>query len=405
MKKLVFLLPIAALAMASCSNDLVVEQPATKVVSANALQVYPDIQSVTRADGNGIVWDNSNFEKFYLTTTGKFQEDATTVNAAAGAAFNQALVTKSGSTWLINSKEWYWPSKNASSGFTAWAPVIDDYPTTKFLPGSYEASTTIANQKDILVAYNTGSVTDFESGVPLKFRHILSQIIVKADNAAKDKIQIKVKDVRLNNIITSGSWDTPTTSTAASDFVYDKWTPGASKANYLTGCGTSTAITLDGSAKDLTGAYPLLLIPQQLATANIAKPAENNGQYLSVLVEITDPSKAATDKDHWIFPKNDGTDAGGTTYAWAAVDINTLWEPGKKYIYTLHFTENGYGKVDGNTDGGNNDPTDPTPEDDTDDGNDPQPGDDIVDTPVKLILDVEVIDWVDGTTANESLDM
>ena len=236
----------------------------------------------------------------------------------------------------------------------------------------------------------------------MKFRHILSQIIVKADNAAKDKIQINVKDVRLNNIITSGSWDTPTTSTAASDFVYNLWTPGTSKANYLTGCGTSTVITLDGSAKDLTGANPLLLIPQQLGTANIK---EKTGQYLSVLVEITDKTIAAPNAGHYIFPKNDGTDAGGTTYAWAAVDINTLWEPGKKYIYTLHFTENGYGKVDGNTDGGNNDPTDPTPENDADDGNDPQPGDDIVDTPVKLILDVEVIDWVDGTTANESLDM
>ena len=394
MKKLVFLLPIAALAMASCSNDSVVEQPATKVVSANALQVYPEIQGVTR----GTVWDNSNFEKFYLTTTGKFQEDATTVNDEAGAAFNQATVTKSGSTWLINGKEWYWPSKNASSGFTAWAPVYE----APFGPGSYEASTTIELQKDILVAYNTGSVTDFESGVPLKFRHILSQIIVKADNAAKDKIQINVKDVRLNNIITSGSWDTPTTSTAASDFVYNLWTLGTSKANYLTGCGTSTVITLDGSAKDLTGANPLLLIPQQLGTANIK---EKTGQYLSVLVEITDKTIAAPNAGHYIFPKNDGTDAGGTTYAWAAVDINTLWEPGKKYIYTLHFTENGYGKVDGNTDGGNNDPTDPTPENDADDGNDPQPGDDIVDTPVKLILDVEVIDWVDGTTANESLDM
>jgi hypothetical protein len=206
-----------------------------------------------------------------------------------------------------------------------------------------------------------------------------------------------VKDVRLNNIITSGTWDTPTTSTAASDFVYGGWTLGASKANYLTGCGTTTPITLDGSAKDLTGANPLLLIPQQLSAATISSGA---GQYLSVLVEITKVSDGSM-----IFPKNDGTGAGNTTYAWAAVDINTKWEAGKKYIYTLHFTENGYGKVDGNTDGGNDDPTDPTPEDDENDENDPKPGDDIVDTPVKLILDVEVIDWVDGTSANESINM
>ena len=397
MKKLVFLLPIAAIAMASCSSDSVVEQPATKVVSANALQVYPEIQGVTR----GTVWDNSNFEKFYLTTTGNFQESSTEVNSTDGAAFSEAKVTKSGSTWLINGKEWYWPSKSASSNFTAWAPVAPDGDPI-FGPGSYEAFTTIANQKDILVAFNSGSVSDFESGVPLKFRHILSQIIIKADNADKSKINIEVKDVRLNNICSKGTWKAPTASTASA-LGYEPWndndgnTTASVEDYYLTGCGTLTPITLDGSAKDLTGDNPLLLIPQTLGAANIK---DGTGQYLSVLVKITKVSGGDL-----IFPKNDGTKANGESYAWAAVDINTVWEPGKKYIYTLHFTENGYGKVDGNTDGGNDDPTDPTPEDDTNDGNDPQPGDDIVDTPVKLILDVEVIDWIDGTTANESIDM
>ena len=88
-----------------------------------------------------------------------------------------------------------------------------------------------------------------------------------------------------------------------------------------------------------------------------------------------------------VYPTIGGTETlNDQGFAWAAVDINTEWEPGKKYIYTLHFTENGYGKVDDNQgDGG--DPGE----------NDPEPGEDVVDAPVKLILDVEVVDWTEVT--------
>ena len=388
MKKLVFLLPIAALAMASCSNDSVVEQPTTKVVSAEALQIYPELQGITR----GTVWDNGNFAEFKLTTSGTFQEDEETVNATTGTKkFTGETVTKTSGTWGFEGGTiYYWPSKSYSSNFQAWAPV-------DVTAGSYTASTTIANQKDIVVAYNEGEASTFESGVPLKFRHILSQIIVKADNADKNEIQIKVKGIRLNNVATNNTWKLPTASTVSS-LQEDIWTSTPGTNDDYVASITETTLT-DGSATDITGSNPLLLIPQQLNTADISKTggagSEKSGQYLSVLVQI----KSGTD---WIYPKRQGDGESG--YAWAAVDINTKWEAGKKYIYTLHFTKNGYGKVDGDQgDGGEEKPGSEDP--DNPDPNDPQPGEDIIDTPVKLILDVEVIDWVDGTTANESIDM
>lgn len=377
MKKLIFLLPVAALWLASCSNDKVVDENPSKVVNANALQVYPEIQGLTR----GTVWDNSNFAAFKLTTSGTFQEDATNINTG-DAVLTDVTVQKSSGTWSILkagvATTYYWPNKSAESDFTAWAP-------TEAAAGSYTASTTISSQKDILVAFNSGSATDFEAGVPLKFRHILSQIVIKADNAAKSKIQIKVKNVRLNNIKTEGTWALPTASTATA-LGYNPWSGVQTEANYLTDVATTDPITLDGSAKDLTGANPLLLIPQQLGDGDIAA---GTGQYLSVLVQIQDLT-AATDDAKAIFPKINVLPATGEAiadqqYAWAAVDINTEWEPGKKYIYTLHFTENGYGKVDDNQDdGGDNTP-----------GVDP--GEDVVDAPVKLILDVDVVDWTDVT--------
>ena len=106
-----------------------------------------------------------------------------------------------------------------------------------------------------------------------------------------------------------------------------------------------------------------------MQTTNTGGTYTATGQYISVLVKIT---TVATTPE-LVYPKNN---EGNEEYAWAAVDVNTNWEPGKKYIYTLHFTEGGYGKIDPNTDGGNGDPGD----DNNDETDDPKPGDDIEDS-------------------------
>ena len=377
MKKFMFLLPVAALALASCSSDSVVEQPATKVVSAEALQIFPDIQGVTR----GELIDNGNFDQFKLTTDGKFQTNKEDVNADDAAAFDGEIVHKVSGTWYIGkdntTQSYYWPNKSASSSFTAWAPV------TEPAGGSYTDEGDIAKQRDIVVAFNKGTATEFESGVPLKFRHILSQIVVMADNEASSKIQIKVKGIRLNAINATRSWSLPTTSTV--DALPDGiWKPVSTRADKDYVANFTAEKTLTGTAQEITGDNPILLIPQQLETANIK---EGSGQYLSVLVQI---QEIKTGGNNAVFPAiGESKTISDQHFAWAAVDINTLWEAGKKYIYTLHFTENGYGKVDSDQNGS----------DDEDDGtgeDDPDAGDDVVDTPVPLVLDVKVIDWEEG---------
>ena len=61
--------------------------------------------------------------------------------------------------------------------------------------------------------------------------------------------------------------------------------------------------------------------------------------------------------------------------------INTNWEAGKKYVYTLDFSE-GAGKVD---------PEKPDPADPNDPFN---PGEDILGSPIKFT--VEVSEWEDA---------
>ena len=387
MKKLLFLLPAAALALASCSSDSVVEQNPSKGIEANALQIYPDLQGITR----GTVLTNANLTDFHLKTSGDgFQTSPTKVNDNPAALDKD--VSKSGSKWVIDGNEgnpYYWPSKTASNSFTAWAPK-------DAVAGSYTASTTIADQKDIIVAFNSGTASDLASGVPLKFRHILSKIVVKADNADKSKVQIKVKKVALRNIASTSSWALPTASTADA-LGYTPWGSLSEEKTYTVDLATEK--TLDGTAAELTGTDPILLIPQTLGTANIGSAT---GQYISLLVQIVD----ATDATKLIYPKNNKAEYATTgvtdseKWAWAAVDVNTEWEPGKIYTYTLHFKENGYGKIDGETNGGNKKPGEGP---DGPQEGDPEPGDDVTDSPVELILDVDVVDFVDATAIEENM--
>lgn len=100
-------------------------------------------------------------------------------------------------------------------------------------------------------------------------------------------------------------------------------------------------------------------------------PNANKGAYLAVKVNITTKDGAR------VYPAESVGE-----YDWAAVAVGTNWQAGKKYIYTLDFSE-GAGKVDSEKE---------QPEDPTVDPFDP--GEDILGSPIKFT--VEVSEWEDA---------
>ena len=377
MKKLLYLLPVAALALASCTNN---DEPAQAPelakanVDAAALQIFPVVNATTRISPANI-WSDTNFNKFYLTASGQFLDAAKNGNSVD---IISKEVSKATGSWVIaGAATYYWPSKTTESDFTAFTRTS----------GEYTASTTSANQEDIMVAYAPKKVaSEYKAGVPLEFKHILSQIVFKADNADKNDITVKVAGIRINNIYSKGTFTLPTAAAASA------WSDIQTSATYKNTVAAASAITLtDGEATLLTSVFdPQMLVPQTLP----AYEGEGVGAYLSVLVQVTNATTGAA-----IYPVNQ-VDAGdnpivGSGYAWAAVDFgSTTWEPGKKYIYTLHFTKRGIGNVDPEQgDGGTDDPADPTPGDPTDDDPIPGPDDPIIDNPIPLVLTVTVTDW------------
>lgn len=364
-----FLASVAAIALTSCSNDENIAKGSA--TDSEALAIHPMLQNT-----RGISFTNTNFSEFKLDITGQFVTDKTdpdNTGIAAADLLGLTIKKQDDESWKIwdgsAAKEYFWKSKNVEGTFTAYAP-------TDFVAGDVTIPTNVAEQKDIVVAYNKGVYNDFQNGVPLHFRHVLSQIQVRADNVsandATNAITIKVKNVKFAKIYSTSKLAMPTVSTATG-FSWDNYTPwitAPSVAATYTGTeATATnAITLSSTAaQDITFGDPFLLMPQQLAGVNDLK----TGAYLAVEIQANGKNVLGQTVE---YPAVSGSDPQG--WAWAAIPLTTLWKPGYKYIYTLHFSNQGIGK-------------------------DPETGKDIIDCPVPLTFDVKVIDWDEEETPEE----
>ena len=337
---------VAALAMASCSKD----ESTPGINNGNAIDFRVAMQ--TRASET----TTANITNFFVTALDKNNANY----------FTDAEFTKDGA-FFTSDPDYFWPSDGSNLSFFAYSPSAADLgatvtinSTTKTL-ADFQPAATIADQKDFITATATGSKTDEAAGVALTFGHRLSQIEIKAKNT-NDGYVYKVQGVRIGQPVSKATFDFGTAS----------WQLGALKTNYeATYAGNEK--TLDGTAVSIMAEADdnAMLIPQQLTawTPDTDKSNTNKGAYLAVKINITTKDGAR------VYPV-----ASVGEYDWAAIAVNTNWQAGQKYTYTLDFS-NGAGKVD---------PEKPTPTDPTDPF---KPGEDILGSPIKFT--VEVTPWAD----------
>ena len=461
MKKFMYLLPVAALAMASCSNndDAVIEQSAAQqLAKADQLMIFPSVGGAsTRAQAITTTGTNA-LGKFYLDATGSFFAGSNAANNAPEDPEGtpeksiKGQLTKNGATWSFPEGQTYWWADGSTKGtFTAFADGGDltGIPTEVTIPVSKD------DQKDYLVAYNEGLRADFRSGVGLNFQHITSQVKFQAKNIATN-VEIKIKGMRMVNIVSNAALAMPTASTSANDFDwsttdYQPWTLGSAMLAYK-GIDDE-AVTLEHvNATDLNFGDAQFLLPQQLAVAELGdnekaiaeglanaswNTAISTGNAIAFLINIKkvdDPATPVTEVEEQVYPvtftvvassasedfdtyyvKNDDgfyekasgsydssktyytQDDNSADYAWAYVPVDTKWEPGKIYTYTLNFAEDAYGYVDPDqtTDGGVKNPNS--------DKKTFNPGDPIADVWVPLTFTVTVTDWADATMSDVNL--
>lgn len=350
MKRTLFLAAGAVLAMVSCSKD-----ETTGINSGEGISFHSAM--ATRAVETTI----SNLNDFKVTA---LMEDNVPY-------FKDVTFTKGSGTNFTSDPAYYWPASGTLS-FFAYAPSsltgMTINGTTKNVTVTPDAA--ISKQVDFVTGNATGSKQNEGSGVELTLSHRLSQIVVKAKNDNTNYI-FKVKGVKIGQPVSSGTFD----------FSNSNWQLGSDKTNYMIKYDMEHTLAeeavsiMDASGKTDNG--NAMLIPQQLTKWNASTDGSNasKGAYLSVLVNITTKDGAQ------VYPPAKGA------YGWTAVGIDTNWEAGKKYVYTLDFSD-GAGNVDPDGPDGGEEKPDPDPDPD----GDKDPGEDIFGSPISF--DVTVSTWL-----------
>lgn len=341
--------------LGACTNDEVID-----VKQTGSIDLRPLIENSTRATATTVA------------NLGSFKVDVLKGDETYGAM--TVTGSDNGTKWTTSPLT-YWPSDASQQlDFYAYAPTtttgvtIDN--TDKKIT-SYTPSTTVSDQKDLVIAYNTGTKAANEaSGVPLLFKHALSQIEVKA-KCANANMKVEIIGVKVVSVAKDGTFTFPAAKTESGqgkELALGLWnTESSEKIAYMV--KNSAPVTLNATAQSLmpSTSGTFMLIPQEITAWNKENDKKtNHGSYLSVLCRISNVSGNNVTQ---IFPTTAGL-YGFSAVAIGTTDSDKTWEPGKKYVYTLEFfgTDSGGGRFDPDPTvpgGGDKDPdVDPTkPED------------------------------------------
>lgn len=350
MKKNFFIAAVAALALASCSNDEVVQSAQTS--PDNAISFRPLMNNVTRAaNGTGLksAWETGDI--LYVTAM------------RGEAKYFQDQFVKDG-TGFNSANKHYWPSDIGTNNITftafwgaaykTWAADGDQYK----LASTYTVPDAVAEQKDLLFAMKTETSRPTDGGTVLNFRHMLSQICVKVAND-QPNLKITLSGVRVGYLNKAGDFTysgatTSVTNTQVTDATNsanavlipkENWakTDNASKnASYLFEQTVSMTLNGETAAAVPTSYSPWILMPQALSAATAYTEARTtagpvndsykdlNGAYIALKL-------AFVDKD---------TNVPIVAEQWCYWPIGTTWNPGYRYTYTVNAGSGGYQPTD-----------------------------------------------------------
>lgn len=376
---------IAVLALASCSNEKVVELSQDQEIKFTAVTGKATSRA---ADG----WCNSK-------KPGDFQVWASAQEKNYFNAEGEKYTLQSGVYKPENGTLRYWPESGTvnffatknENGTLAW--TYTDPSSLKFT--GYTVQATPETQKDFIYAAKL-NVAKTNSAVELNFRHALSQIEFKAQNK-NNKIYVEIDQVQVVNVNSVGDITiTKDTSTKFQDHnlgdAADSDTRGDSRCDWsnqstpVTYTASFDAVAVGNTSTSLTvtdatgefNAKTMYLLPQALeAWDKSAAASTQSKSYFIIKALIYNVAGASVDKANDVVVWGDKTSGSWKTKEIAIpVPASTTWEDGKRYVYTFVFTTTGNGGYD---------PDDNTP----------------VLTPITLQVDVD--DFVD--TDNEEVTM
>ena len=189
----------------------------------------------------------------------------------------------------------------------------------------------VEKQPDIIVARTTGRAAEHATnGVPLYFKHLLSQLSVQAKNSNKS-YKVEVAGVKIARIQSQATLTLPAEIKQDVELTGYTYLPGSKSF----GAATASVLTLGDTPQEIgnSAVGNFMLIPQELTAWNreeqIGGAADNKGTYLGVLLRITTPSGAQC------YP----LERGKYAYATIPFSIPGGMKAGVHYQVTLDFSK------------------------------------------------------------------
>ena len=353
MKKNIFMISAAMLALVSCTNDEVIQiNNGQKIEFRTAL--------TTRATE----LKQSDLTEFYVTALTDKDEPY----------FADIKFSKAGDeNYFTSAVDYYWPAGGGLK-FFAYFPSQDVLGETstitinsakKMLEG-YTPADDIALQQDFVTAKAVGNkVEHSSSGVALEFKHQLSQIEVKGYNE-NEGYKISVKAIRIKNVIKTGNFDFGLNNWNLVEATTENLTDY--EINFTDKDGAAAPILLDDASQSLMGRKDdnAMLIPQSRPAWGVVEdstPAQTaeedeggettpdddveeetpttpetdpNGTYIAFLIQVNTATGIR------VFPEITTDEEGkkvDVEYAWVAHPIAFNWVNGYKYVYNCDFSD------------------------------------------------------------------
>ena len=397
MKK-VLLGTLAVLTLAACSKDEVIQQNPNDAISFSVTTN----KAVSRAaDG----YCNKS-----LPTTFKVWANVSETEAGGTITYkpyfsgDEYVQDGSTSTYKNKTINRYWPNEKVSFFACKNATPTWKADNSTLVVNNFTVNPTLSEQVDFIYATvkeaSKPLATAPDKTQKINFRHALSQIEFAAINE-NTKIHVEISSVSVKNVYNNGNFEFPTESTvnniagAVTGNIHNplpsdqtianqgKWTVStASKGNYTADLGTpavvvkstSTSLTVTDPADQEWNPNTMYLMPYgKKATEYIpiwdgtGKATDSNAAYFQINAKIWNVA-ATTDATPGTVNKTTDLVLYNGDIAVKMPD-NTVWEQGKRYVYTFKFTKTGNG------------------------GSNPTTGDPVL-TPITL--EVTVDDFVDG---------
>lgn len=308
MKKSLFVLGVAVVALASCTNEEVTEVAQNRVIGFNSF-VNNNTKAVTEVNSLA----NSEFYVF-----GMYDADQTTWGKTV---FSNEL----GSTvhyWEPSSYYRFGAYADGAAGDLATATAVSFAAGTGTNGTLTFTSYTPDDAKDLVAAVasaSTGADVSSQDAVSLNFKHMLSQVAFEFTTDAADHYTLVISNVKINNAVSkatgtydgSVSWPTPEESKGYTyeDFAVDK------------------NVDIANSAQNYTASQTKLVIPQDGTDALTVT-------FTATLSDTNYPSNPTKTKNFTGYLSFSGTDKNDPEISLA----ENTWTPGYRYKYTTKIT-------------------------------------------------------------------